>query len=97
MLHNFVGLSCFFYKPEKFQHKIRAKTFLGENIGPDVKVLVPNVKVLVPDVKVLVHGCGGTDYWSPDVEVLVPGCVKLCPEILPEKLETFLRKIHFYG
>jgi hypothetical protein len=41
-LHNFVGcMSCFSHKPEKFQDKIRAKTFLGENIGPDVKVLVP--------------------------------------------------------
>jgi hypothetical protein len=34
-------------------------------------------------------------YWSPDVEV--PGCVKLCPEMLPEKLRTFLRKMKAYG
>ena len=52
-----------FHKLEKFRYKIKAKTFLCENIGPDVKVLVPDVKVLVLDVKVLV----------PDVKVLVPG------------------------
>ena len=40
--------------------EIRAKTCLGKNIGPDVKVLVSDVKVLVPDVKVLVPGCGST-------------------------------------
>ena len=71
-LHNFVGLSCFFHKPEKFRDKIRANTFLGENIGPDVKVLVPDVKVLVP-------GCGSTGprmwkYWSLDVS----NCVRKC-------------------
>jgi hypothetical protein len=59
-LHNYFGLSLFFHKLEKFHDKIRAKTFLGENIGPDVKVLVQDVKVLVPDVKVLVPGCGST-------------------------------------
>ena len=42
----------------------QSETFLGENIGSDVKVLVPDVKVLVPDVKVLVL----------DVKVLIPGC-----------------------
>jgi hypothetical protein len=89
------GLSCFFHKPEKFRYKIRAKTFVGENIGPDVKVLVPDVKVLVP-------GCGSTGpqmwkYWSLDVKVLVPGCVKLCTEMLPEKLGIFLRKMKAYG
>jgi hypothetical protein len=31
-------------------------------------------------------------YWSSDVEVIVPWCVKLCPEMLPEELGTFLRK-----
>ena len=48
VLHNFLDLSCFFHKLEKFRDKVRAKTFVGENIGPDVKVLVPDVKVLVP-------------------------------------------------
>jgi hypothetical protein len=41
----------FLYKPEKFRYKIRAKTFVGENIGPDEKVLVTDVKVLVPGCK----------------------------------------------
>ena len=27
-LHNFVGLLCFFHKPEKFRDKIRAKDLL---------------------------------------------------------------------
>jgi hypothetical protein len=40
-----------------------AKTFLGENIGPDAKVLVTDVKVLVPEVKVLVPGCWSTGPW----------------------------------
>ena len=70
VLHNFFGLSCFFHKLEKFQDKIRANTFLGENIGPDVKVLVPDVKVLVPDVKVLVPRCGSTGPWICHI---VPG------------------------
>jgi hypothetical protein len=47
-------------------------------------------------------GCESTGprmwkYWSPDMEVLVPGCVKFCPEMLPEKLGTFLRKMKAYG
>ena len=62
--------------------------FVGENIGPDVKVLVPDVKVLVPE-------CG--KYWSPDVEVLVPGCVKLFQRMLPEKLGTFLGEKKAFG
>ena len=38
-------------------------------------------------------GCESTGprmwkYWSLDVEVLVPGCVKLCPEMLHEKLSA---------
>ena len=79
LLHIFFGLSCFFHKPEKFWDKIRANTFLGENIGPDVRVLVPDVKVLVQDVKVLVPGCGSTGpwmwkYWSLDVS----NCVRKC-------------------
>jgi hypothetical protein len=41
------GLSCFFHKPEKFQDKTKATNFLGENIGPDAKVLNPDVEVLV--------------------------------------------------
>ena len=78
-LHNFFSLSCFSNKPEKFRDKFRAKTFLGENIGPDAKVLVPDAKVLVPDVKVLVPGCGSTGprmwkYWSLDVS----NCVRKC-------------------
>jgi hypothetical protein len=94
-LHNFFSLSCFSHKPEKFRNKFRAKTFLGEKIGPDAKVLDPDVKVLVPDVKVLVPGCGSTGprmqkYWSP-------GCVKFCPEMLLEKIGTFLRKMKAYG
>ena len=59
-LYNSFCLSCFFHKPEKFQDKISANTFLGENIGPDVKVLVLDVKVMVLDFKVLVPGCGST-------------------------------------
>ena len=77
MLHNFFGLSCFFHKPEKFRDKIRANTFIGENIGPDVKVLIPDVKVLVSDVKVLVPGCGSTGF--PDVKVLGLGCESTGP------------------
>ena len=57
---DFWGLSYFFRKLEKFRDKIRAKTFLSENISPDVKELVPDVKVLVPDMKVLVPRCGST-------------------------------------
>jgi hypothetical protein len=34
-LHNFLSLSYFSYKPEKFRDKIRSKTVLGENNGPD--------------------------------------------------------------
>ena len=30
---------------------------MGENIRPDVKVMVPDLEVLVPDVEVLVPGC----------------------------------------
>jgi hypothetical protein len=47
-MHNFFSMSCFSNKPEKFRDKFRAKTFLGENIGPDAKVLVPDAKLLVP-------------------------------------------------
>jgi hypothetical protein len=72
--------------PKKFKDKIRATTFLCENIGQDVKILVLDVKILVPDVKVLV----------PDVEVLVPGCVKLCPEMLIVKTKLqFVRSYEF--
>ena len=71
-MHNCFGLSCFFHKPEKFRDKIRAKTCLGENIGPDVKVLVPDVKVLVPDVKRA--GPQMWKYWSLDVS----NCVRKC-------------------
>ena len=54
MFHNFFGLSSFFHKPEKFRYKIGAKTFLGENIGPDAKVLVP--------------GCESTGPWMCQIE-----------------------------
>ena len=47
-LHKFVGLSCFYYKAEKFRDRILVTTFLGEITGQDVKVLVPDVKVFVP-------------------------------------------------
>ena len=58
----FLGLSCFFHKPEKFR-KQSDEILIGENIGPNVKVLVPDMKILVPDVKVLVLGCGFTGPW----------------------------------
>ena len=41
--------SLSFHKPAKFRDKIRANTFVGENLGMDVKVLILDVKVLVPD------------------------------------------------
>jgi hypothetical protein len=66
-----------------------------ENIGPHVKVMVPNVKVLGPGCKST--GLRTWKYWFPDVEVLVPGCVKLCQEMMPEKLRPFLRKMKSYG
>jgi hypothetical protein len=84
-LHIFFGLSCFFHRPDKFMDEIRDKTFVGENIGPDVKVLVPDKKVMVPDVKVLVHECGSKE------------CVKSSPEMVQEKFGTFLRKMKAYS
>ena len=72
-------MSClFFNKQKKLQNKIRAKTFLGENIGLDVKVLVPDVKVLFPDVKVLVPD---VKVQVPDVKVLVPDVKVLVPDV----------------
>ena len=38
-LHNFFGLSSFYHKPEKFQDKIWANTFLSENAGTVTKVI----------------------------------------------------------
>jgi hypothetical protein len=82
---------AFFHKPETFRDKIRAKTFLGENIGPDMKVLVPDVKVLLPDVKVLV----------PDVEVLIPRCEIsgpwMCQIVSGNSAGEVLRKMKAYG
>ena len=71
-LHNFVGLSCFYHKPEKYQDKIRA--FLDINIGPDVKVLLMDVKVMVPG-----YGITGPwmwKYWSLDVSNYVWKCCR---------------------
>ena len=52
-LHICLGLSCFFHMPEKIRDKMRAKTYVGENI----------VKILVLEVKVLVPRCGSTGPW----------------------------------
>ena len=47
-------------------------------------------------------GCASIGPWlwrylSPGVEVLLLGCVTLGVEMLPEELETFLRKIIAHG
>jgi hypothetical protein len=84
---DFFSLSCFSHKPKKLWDKFRAKTFLGENIGPDAKVLVPDVKVLVP-------GCGSTGprmckYW-PLMCQIVPGNAAV-------KLRDIFEKMKAYG
>jgi hypothetical protein len=45
-----------FSQAEEVRDKIRAKLFVGENIGRDVKVMVWDVEALVP-------GCGSTGPW----------------------------------
>ena len=84
-MHVFFVLSCFFQKPEKSREKIEAKTFLGENIGTNLKVLVLDVKVMVP-------GCGSTGsqtwkYWSLDVSNCVRKCCRKVSDIF-EKNES---------
>jgi hypothetical protein len=50
------------------------------------------MEVLVPDAKM---------NWSLGVKLLVPGCGStgpwMCPEMLPEKIGTYLRRMKAYG